>query len=116
MGLLDVYRKWRGIPTDLELESFILADLPLGSERTSLDFYYGIAKVWPPGISLWRLYSKLDELEEEGLVRSRWGQPTPERGNRRPKIWRISSGGRRAKTPHVEWSGNLQPAYVRASR
>lgn len=44
-------------------------------------------------IALGSLYATLDALEDEGLVESRQGDPSPERGGLRPKFYRKSVGG-----------------------
>jgi hypothetical protein len=115
MSLLDAYRKWRGEPTDAELEEYILLNLPTGSERTTLGFYMGIEKCWPRGVSFGRLYLKLDDLEREGLVGSRPGEPTPQRGNRRPLLWRIGGGKRSKPSRQRDWSG-VMAAHLGNSR
>jgi len=42
------------------------------------------------------VYAALDRLEERGLVRSRMGAPTPERGGRAKRYFRVSANGLRA--------------------
>ena len=42
------------------------------------------------------VYSTLSRLEEKGMVMSRLGDPTPERGGRRKKYFTISATGRAA--------------------
>jgi DNA-binding PadR family transcriptional regulator len=44
------------------------------------------------------VYVTLDRLETKGLVRSRVGEPTPERGGRRRKHFALLPAGRRAIT------------------
>jgi PadR family transcriptional regulator, regulatory protein PadR len=39
------------------------------------------------------LYTTLDRLEERGLVTSRFGDPTPERGGRAKRYFQVSQGG-----------------------
>jgi PadR family transcriptional regulator, regulatory protein PadR len=39
------------------------------------------------------VYTTLDRLERKGLVRSRVGEPTPERGGRRKKFYRLEPLG-----------------------
>ena len=40
----------------------------------------------------------LDRLETKGLVRSRAGEPTPERGGRGKRLFRVTALGRRSMT------------------
>jgi PadR family transcriptional regulator PadR len=44
------------------------------------------------------LYTTLDRLEEKGLVRSRMGDPTPERGGRPKRYFTVSATGLKAVT------------------
>jgi DNA-binding PadR family transcriptional regulator len=39
------------------------------------------------------LYTTLDRMEHKGLVKSRMGDPTPERGGRAKRYYRITSSG-----------------------
>jgi DNA-binding PadR family transcriptional regulator len=47
-------------------------------------------------VSLGAVYKTLERLEAKGLVASRMGQPTPERGGRRKKHFRLLAAGERA--------------------
>ena len=42
------------------------------------------------------IFTTLERLEARGLVRSRYGEPTPERGGRRKRYYRLRSAGERA--------------------
>jgi PadR family transcriptional regulator PadR len=42
------------------------------------------------------LYTTLDRLEEKGLVTSRMGDPTPQRGGRARRYFEVTSGGLKA--------------------
>ena len=42
------------------------------------------------------VFTTLERLEERGLVASRYGDPTPERGGRRKRYYRLRQDGRRA--------------------
>lgn len=44
------------------------------------------------------VYTTLARLEEKGFVTSRLGDPTPERGGRRKKLYAVSNAGRSALT------------------
>ena len=46
-------------------------------------------------VSAGAVYTALDRLESRGLVRSRVGDPTPERGGRRRKYYRLEPEGAR---------------------
>jgi PadR family transcriptional regulator PadR len=47
-------------------------------------------------ISIGALYTTLDRLEHQGLIRSRVGDPTPQRGGRRKKYFLLKPLGERA--------------------
>jgi DNA-binding PadR family transcriptional regulator len=42
------------------------------------------------------IYTTLDRLERKGLIRHRIGEPTPERGGRRKKLYRLQPSGAEA--------------------
>ena len=44
------------------------------------------------------IFTTLERLESRGLVTSRYGEPTAERGGRRKRFYRLSVEGRRALT------------------
>ena len=41
------------------------------------------------------IFTTLERLESRGLVTSRYGEPTPERGGRRKRFYQLSPHGRR---------------------
>lgn len=47
-------------------------------------------------VSTGAVYTALDRLTKRGLVSSRLGEPTPERGGRRKRIYRLEPAGIRA--------------------
>ncbi len=47
-------------------------------------------------VSAGALYTALNRLEKRGLVASRLGQPTPERGGKRKRLYTIRPAGERA--------------------
>ena len=47
-------------------------------------------------VSLDAVYKTLDRLEDKGMVQSRLGAPTAERGGRRKKHYRLMAAGQRA--------------------
>jgi DNA-binding PadR family transcriptional regulator len=42
------------------------------------------------------IFTTLERLESRGLVSSRYGEPTAERGGRRKRFYRLSTDGRKA--------------------
>jgi DNA-binding PadR family transcriptional regulator len=47
-------------------------------------------------VSAGAIYTTLERLERRGLVSSAWGEPTPERGGKRKRIFRLRPAGRDA--------------------
>ena len=47
-------------------------------------------------------FTTLERLEARGLVTSRYGDPTPERGGRRKRFYRLRADGRRALAHALE--------------
>jgi DNA-binding PadR family transcriptional regulator len=43
--------------------------------------------------SIGAIYTALERLERKGLVSSRWGEPTDERGGRRKRLYKIEASG-----------------------
>lgn len=46
--------------------------------------------------SVGALYTTLDRLEKKGFVSSQWGAPTPQRGGRRKRVYRVEAAGQAA--------------------
>jgi len=65
--------------------------------------------------SLGAIYTTLERLEEKGYVSSWVGEPTPERGGRAKKFFRIEGAGQRALQQSQELSermaAGLNPAF-----
>jgi PadR family transcriptional regulator, regulatory protein PadR len=47
-------------------------------------------------VSIGAIYATLDRLEAKGYVKSRLGEPTPERGGRSKRFFRVTADGRAA--------------------
>ena len=52
--------------------------------------------VQPKSVSLGAVYVTLDRLEDKGLISSRLSDPTPERGGRSKRCYRLEALGERA--------------------
>ena len=48
------------------------------------------------------IFTTLERLEARGLVTSIYGEPTPERGGRRKRFYRVGAEGRRALAASLE--------------
>lgn len=78
-----------------EFEVLVLAALVrLGPEAYGVTIRREIETRACRDVSIGALYSTLSRLEAKGLVRSRMGDPTPERGGRAKRHYRIEPRGR----------------------
>jgi DNA-binding PadR family transcriptional regulator len=77
-------------------ELILLALLRLGPDAYGLAVRREIEERTAREVSTGALYTALKRLEERGLVASRMGEPTPERGGRRKKHYRLEAPGIRA--------------------
>jgi PadR family transcriptional regulator PadR len=66
----------------------------LGGEVSGFQIHQRLVRqskwAWLWGISLGGMYNVLERLERRGVLWSRWGEATAERGWHRPRIYRIS--------------------------
>lgn len=80
-----------------ELEQLILLALvALGDEAYGASIRREIVSRTAREVSAGAIYTVLERLESAGLVVSRVGQPTAERGGRRRKHYRLRTEGARA--------------------
>jgi len=79
-----------------ELEQFvILGVLHAGDEAYGVPVHDEIERRTGRDLTLGTIYKTLTRLEEKGLVTSRVGDPTPERGGRRTRCYTVTPAGRR---------------------
>jgi DNA-binding PadR family transcriptional regulator len=78
---------------DLE-QLVLLALLQLGDNAYGVSIRDLLAKRSRRDVALATVYTTLDRLSAKGLIHSRLGDPTPERGGRRKRFYRISAEGR----------------------
>ena len=71
----------------------LLAILRLGDKAYGVSIREEIARCTDRHPSPGALYTTLDRLEERGLVTSRFGDPTPERGGRAKRYFHVSPEG-----------------------
>jgi DNA-binding PadR family transcriptional regulator len=80
-----------------ELEQVILlAILQVGDEAYGVSIRREIQRRTARDFTLGTVYKTLGRLEEKGLVASTAGEPTPERGGRRKRYYRVTAAGRRS--------------------
>jgi len=80
-----------------EFEQMVLLSLTrLGLDAYGVPIADDIRERTGRDVSLGAVYKTLERLEDKGLVASRVGEPTPERGGRRKKHYRLAAVGQRA--------------------
>jgi len=85
------------LPSLGEFEQVVmLAILRLGTDAYGVPIRREIAACTDRDPSPGALYTTLERLEGKGLVRSRFGDPTPERGGRAKRYFTLTSRGGRA--------------------
>lgn len=86
-----------------ELEQVILLTLMrLGDDGFGVAVQQEIEGRTQRRVSLGAVYTTLARLEQKGLVASRVGDPTPRRGGRRKKLYRVLPKGKRALMTSIE--------------
>jgi DNA-binding PadR family transcriptional regulator len=71
----------------------LLALLRIGSQAYGVTVRQEIQTRTRRDVSLGAVYATLDRLEAKGYVRSHRGEPTPERGGRSKRFFRVSARG-----------------------
>jgi PadR family transcriptional regulator, regulatory protein PadR len=74
----------------------LLALVRLGADAYGVSIRTQIEKRTGRTISAGALYTALDRMEKRGLVVSRLGDPTPERGGKRKRLYTLQPAGERA--------------------
>ena len=74
----------------------LLAILRLGDDAYGVTIRQEIAACTEREPAPGALYTTLDRLEEKGLVTSKYGDPTPERGGRAKRYFTVTARGVRA--------------------
>jgi PadR family transcriptional regulator PadR len=71
----------------------VLALLRLGDRAYGVTVRREIEARTGREVSIGAIYATLDRLEEKGYVKSRTGDPTPERGGRSKRFFRVTAKG-----------------------
>jgi DNA-binding PadR family transcriptional regulator len=74
----------------------LLAILRLGDHAYGVTIRHEIAECTRREPAPGALYTTLDRLEDKGLVTSKYGDPTPERGGRSKRYFTVTAHGVRA--------------------
>src|SRR3954454_7106572 len=85
----------RHLLTDFEL-MILLAILRVGEEAYGVQIAREIEATAGRRVLLGAAYAALDRLEQNGLVSSTVGSPSPERGGRAKRFFRVTARGVRA--------------------
>jgi DNA-binding PadR family transcriptional regulator len=85
----------RNLLTDFEL-MILLATLRIGEEAYGVQIAREIESTSGRRVPLGAAYAALDRLERNGLVSSSIGEPSPERGGRAKRFFRVTQRGVRA--------------------
>ena len=99
----------RRLLTDFEL-MLLLATLRVGEDAYGVQIAREVEVTGGRRVLLGAVYAALDRLERNGLVASRLGSPTPERGGRAKRFFRVTPRGVRAARDTQQalialWSG-----------
>jgi PadR family transcriptional regulator, regulatory protein PadR len=94
------------IPGEFE-QVVLLAILRLDPGAYGVSIRAEIAKCTGRNVAPGALYTTLDRLEDKGLLASRMGDPTPERGGRSKRYYRVTACGVRAVTEAQQAFRNL---------
>lgn len=85
----------RHLLTDFEL-MILLATLRVGEHAYGVQIAREIEQISGRSVLLGAAYAALERLESNGLVSSAVGEPTPERGGRAKRFFRVTPRGMRA--------------------
>lgn len=85
----------RTLLTDFEL-MILLATLRTEEEAYGVRIAEEIERIGRRSVVMGAVYAALDRLERNGLVSSSMGDPTPERGGRAKRFFRVTPRGLRA--------------------
>jgi DNA-binding PadR family transcriptional regulator len=88
----------------------LLAVIRLGDDAYGVPISKELLEITGREVALGSIYAALDRLEHKGLVTSRLGDPTPARGGRAKRYFRVTSRGiREVKTTRTAlvrlWGG-----------
>jgi DNA-binding PadR family transcriptional regulator len=77
-------------------QRILFALIRLGEDAYGVTIREAIEARTGRAVSAGALYTALDRLEQRGLVASRLGEPTPQRGGKRKRLYTLQPAGQRA--------------------
>ncbi len=88
----------------------VLAILRIGEDAYGVPIAAEIEQTGGRAVLVGAIYTALDRLEENGLVTSAYGDPTPERGGRAKRFFKVTAKGLKAvkdtqRSLTALWSG-----------
>jgi PadR family transcriptional regulator, regulatory protein PadR len=96
-----------------EFEQLILAALiRLGNDAYGVTIHNELVQRAGRDVSFGAIYATLDRLEQKGFVSSRRGDPTPERGGRAKRFFRIEVAGLKALEQSWQMSDRMRAGLV----
>jgi len=75
-------------------ELVLLAILSLGDNAYGVPIRQALEKATGRSVTIGSLYTTLSRLEEKGLIGSRSGEPTPERGGRAKRYYEVKGSAK----------------------
>jgi PadR family transcriptional regulator PadR len=94
-------------------QALLLAIVHLGEAAYGVTIRQEIETRTGREVAVGALYTSLDRLERKGYVRSMMSDPTPERGGRSKRYFRIRPGGaaalRQSRARHLQMWDGLSP-------
>jgi DNA-binding PadR family transcriptional regulator len=97
-------------------ELVLLAILKIGEGAYGVPIMEALEEATHRTVAVGALYTTLERLEEKGLVSSRKGEPTAERGGRAKKYFHVEAPGlralREAEMARAHLRAGLDPAVV----
>jgi|GEM_PF-360496 len=105
----------RDLPGQFE-QLVLTAVLTLGDDAYGISIHKRVRQLAKPRpVSLGAIYVTLDRMEDKGYVRSWLSDPTPERGGRAKRRYRLEAAGERALRESIQIGQRISNA-VGASR
>jgi PadR family transcriptional regulator, regulatory protein PadR len=89
-------------------EQIILTSLViLGENAYGATVHEKVEELAEGSRSIGSVYTTLDRLEQKGYVKSWFGDPTPERGGRAKRFFKITAAGQRVLDHSMRVAGNM---------
>jgi PadR family transcriptional regulator, regulatory protein PadR len=106
----------KDVPAIGQFEQLVMtAIVRCGRDAYGVTIHQAVEKLSAPKtVALGAVYSTLDRLEDKGLISSWLSDPTPERGGRSKRYYRLEADGERALRESVLTARRICDAVVEA--